>query len=150
MSTSITLSELARLLSEALPVRGRVEITAGDPRSLAAGDHFVVTEESDGALVALIRAAEIGADGKTGDLNVKSWIMSCVPPAGVEPAQAGLKDRHPDRSGVGGRSSARAVCARSSCVRCARARAGCTAQESNLASQRRGVYSAPCVPALGA
>ena len=32
----------------------------------------------------------------------------------------------------------------------ARTRASCTAQESNLASQRRGVYSAPCVPALGA
>ncbi len=54
---------------------------------------------------------------------------SCVPPAGVEPAQCGLKGRCPDRSGVGGL---------------------CTAQESNLASQRRGVYSAPCVPALGA
>ena len=75
MSTSITPSELARLLGEALPVRGRVEITAGDPRSLAAGDHFVVTEAGDGALAALVRAAEIGADGKTGDLNVKTWVI---------------------------------------------------------------------------
>ena len=75
MSASITPSELARLLGEALPVRGRVEITAGDPASLAAGDHFVVTEDSDGGLAALMRAVEIGADGKTGDLNVKTWVI---------------------------------------------------------------------------